>query len=244
VKLADFGIAKAAEDSRITQIGSVLGTAAYLSPERTRGEEATASADVYSLGVVVYQMLTGKVPYETGSLTELALRQQEGEPDPPSALSPEVGDALDRAIMRALASDPRLRYGRAPEFKEAIEEAERGRDTAVTLALAAAARDATADTEVTRRMAASAPAPVRERAVQTYPPPAAPVPSRERRRGRGAFGRFLALVFLFLLIATTVAAVVIVSSGGSNSHHYEKVVRDTVNDQINGLRDLIDQARK
>ena len=60
VKLADFGIAKAAEDSSITQIGSVVGTAAYLSPERARGDEATASADVYSLGVVMYQLLAGR----------------------------------------------------------------------------------------------------------------------------------------------------------------------------------------
>src|SRR5439155_18285483 len=64
VKLADFGIAKAAEDSSITKIGSALGTAAYLSPERTRGEEASPSSDVYSLGVVVYQLLAGKLPFE------------------------------------------------------------------------------------------------------------------------------------------------------------------------------------
>jgi serine/threonine-protein kinase len=188
-------------------------------------------------------MLTGRVPYETGSLTELALRQQEGEPDPPSALNPEVGDALDRAIMRSLASDPLLRYSSALELKEAIEEAERGRDTAATLALVAAAGAAAPDTDVTRRMTADAPAPVHERVAEPYPPPVRPAPPRARRR-RGVFGRFLALVFLFLLIATTVAAVVIVGSGGSNSQHYEKVVRDTVDDQINGLRDLIDSGRR
>jgi len=241
VKLADFGIAKAAEDSRITQIGSVLGTAAYLSPERTRGEDAAESADVYSLGVVLYQMLAGKVPYETGSLTELALRQQEGEPDPPSTLNPEVGHALDRAIARALASDPLLRYASALEFKEAIMEAERGRDTDATLALVAAAREP--DTDVTRAITAHAPAPVRERVAEPYAAPSRSAPPVARRR-RGVFGRFLALIFLFVLIATTVAAVIIVGSGGSNSHHYERVVRDTVNDQINGLRDLIDSGRQ
>jgi hypothetical protein len=97
---------------------------------------------------------------------------------------------------------------------------------------------------VTRRMSAGATPALREPTPEPYvvpSPGSAPPPARRRR---GVFGRFLALVFLFLLIATTVAAVVIVGSGGSNSHHYERVVRDTVNDQVDGLRNLIDSGQR
>ena len=80
VKLADFGIARATDQSSITQVGSVLGTAAYLAPEQARGEEAGPRADIYSLGVVTYQLLSGRLPYEATSLSELALKQQRESP--------------------------------------------------------------------------------------------------------------------------------------------------------------------
>src|SRR5437660_3724767 len=80
VKLADFGIARATDQSSITQVGSVLGTAAYLSPEQARGEDAGPRADIYSLGVVTYQLLSGRLPYEANSLSELTLKQQRESP--------------------------------------------------------------------------------------------------------------------------------------------------------------------
>ena len=104
VKLADFGIAKATEQSSITQVGSVLGTAAYLAPEQARGEEAGPSADLYALGVVAYQLISGRLPYEATSLTELALKQQQEHPATLDTLVAsvchELADAVDRAGAR------------------------------------------------------------------------------------------------------------------------------------------------
>src|SRR5947208_1379 len=98
VKLADFGIARATDQSSITQVGSVLGTAAYLAPEQARGEEAGPRADLYSLGVVAYQLLSGRLPYEASSLSELALKQQQEEPPRldtlVAAVRPELAEAV------------------------------------------------------------------------------------------------------------------------------------------------------
>jgi serine/threonine-protein kinase len=254
VKLADFGIAKAAEDSRITQIGSVVGTAAYLSPERARGDEATPSADVYSLGVVTYQLLAGKLPFESSSLTELAARQQEGSPEPLDRLNPDVSPALARAVTAALAPDPDRRYHSAAEMRDGVRAGMAGHDTSATRALSTAATrvappasDAAA-TRVMRPAPASAPAPrpsrqpASSRRAQRRAARAAAPPPPPRRKRRGRFGRFMALLFLFVLLATVVAALVIVNLDGSQARDFEQVVGDRVQDQINGIRDLIDQA--
>jgi serine/threonine-protein kinase len=122
VKLADFGIAKATEQSSITQVGSVLGTAAYLAPEQARGEEAGPRADLYALGVVAYQLISGRLPYEATSLTELALKQQREEPPMLDTLVAAVGPELAEAIALALALDPNERYQTAREMGRAISD--------------------------------------------------------------------------------------------------------------------------
>src|SRR5207247_7754288 len=101
-KLGDFGLARATDQSSITQVGSVLGTAAYLAPEQARGEEAGPPADMYALGVVTYQMLAGRLPYEATSLTELAFKQQREMPPQLHELNPEVPPALAHAVARAM----------------------------------------------------------------------------------------------------------------------------------------------
>ena len=112
VKLADFGIAKAAEQSDITKVGSVLGTAAYLAPEQARGEPAGPASDLYALGVVAYQLLAGRLPYEAASLTDLARQQEAGRPPQLHELDPEDPAGLSLAVDRALARDPADRYRR------------------------------------------------------------------------------------------------------------------------------------
>jgi hypothetical protein len=137
VKLADFGIAKATEQSSITQVGSVLGTAAYLAPEQARGEEAGPSADLYALGVVAYQLVSGRLPYEAASLTELALKQQQEEPPMLDTLVAAVGPELADAVAIALALDPRERYRNAREMGHAVSDAEHGISPAGHLAAGA-----------------------------------------------------------------------------------------------------------
>ena len=126
VKLADFGIAKATEQSSITQVGSVLGTAAYLAPEQARGEEAGPPADLYALGVVTYQLISGRLPYEATSLTELALKQQQEEPPMLDTLVASVGGELADAVALALALDPRERYHTAREMGHALSDGAKG----------------------------------------------------------------------------------------------------------------------
>src|SRR5437868_9893660 len=121
VKLADFGIAKAAEQTRVTQVGSVLGTAAYLSPEQASGEEAGPASDIYSLGVCAYQFLAGRLPHEYGSLTELALKQQQDQVAPITDARPDVPSELDPAVRVCLERDPRHRYASALEMATALD---------------------------------------------------------------------------------------------------------------------------
>ena len=117
VKVADFGIARAAETTALTQVGTVLGTAAYLSPEQALGEQVTAAADVYSLGAVLYELLTGRPPYEFDSLADLAAKQTSRRRSRRSASSrPECRASVEDAVMRSLARNPAYRPASAAAF--------------------------------------------------------------------------------------------------------------------------------
>src|SRR5918995_3838941 len=142
-RVADFGIARG-ESSDITATGSVMGTAQYLSPEQAQGKETTPASDIYSIGVILYEALTGRVPFQGDSAVAVALKQVSEAPRAPSAINPEVPPALDAVVMRALAKDPEARFRDADAFMKALDAAEsaplqpRPEDTAAFAAVPAA----------------------------------------------------------------------------------------------------------
>ena len=244
-KLADFGIAKAAEQTRITQVGSVLGTAAYLSPEQARGEEAGPPSDIYSLGVCTYQFLTGRLPHEYGSLTELALKQQQDPVVPLTDYRPEVSPELDRAVRVALERDPSARYSSALEMAEAIEAGVSGETTEATQRLGASdydmteAIDQTAATQALQRTTAG-PAPTRVHQTPPAPVRAARTRRDEREAARRAAARRRGGMFLALraaLAAVAIVAVALLSSSSGSS--VQPVDKGDPQQQIDGLRDFI-----
>jgi len=241
VKLADFGIARASEQTRITQVGSVVGTAAYLAPEQARGEEATPTSDVYSLGVVLYQFLTGRLPYEGASLAELAVRQQSEQPLHPSNYSEDVPQAVGDAVLVALESDPSRRFAAAGELAEALRRGLMGQSP-----------EGTAATRILEGDTPTAPTRHLQRTRTQRRPQRRPVPPREERpapqqqRGRASsFARNALIVIAILILAAVVAAIVaLASSSGGNKIDLDQVVKQNVSEQIDALRQVVEDNTK
>jgi beta-lactam-binding protein with PASTA domain/tRNA A-37 threonylcarbamoyl transferase component Bud32 len=176
-RVTDFGIARAGV-SEITQTGSVLGTAQYLSPEQAQGLPVTAASDIYSIGVLLYEALTGRVPFEAESPVTVALKQVSERPRPPSELNPAVSRALDAVVLKALAKDPANRFASADEFLAALDDAEADPSGA-----------ALGDTATHAAVAEAA---------GTAPPP--PPEGPPERRGFFTPARLIAMALLLLLL--------------------------------------------
>jgi len=161
IKVADFGIARAGA-SEMTEAGSIVGTAQYLSPEQARGAPVDESSDLYSTGIVLYELLTGTVPFTGETPVEIAMKHLSQTPEAPSARRPEIPRDLDLVVLRALAKEPSDRYRSAAELDRDLELVARGdavgaeTETAATMVLAGAgAIDATAATRVAAPLAPS-----------------------------------------------------------------------------------------
>ena len=252
VKLADFGIAKAAEQSDITKVGSVLGTAAYLAPEQARGEPAGPPSDMYALGVVAYQLLAGRLPYDAASLTDLARLQESGPPPRLDEVASDVSPALAAAVARALHRDPDQRYVDAAEMETALRDGLRGRAPA-----GAAAWTTENDTAATRMLTGTSATSALPRTTQAPPrrrldpidePPTSPVrprrapaapPARRRRRG-GGLRLFVGLLVVVALAAAAFAAYQALDSAGGQSVQLREEVGGSVEDAVGELRGLIE----
>jgi len=175
-KVTDFGIARAGA-SEMTETGSIMGTAQYLSPEQAQGHAVTATSDIYSIGVMLYEMLAGRLPFEGDSAVAVALKHLSEQPPPISQWRPDVHPALEAVVMAALAKDPAQRWQSAEDLAAALEAARvqieaghnGGQDTAAFAPIPMPSDDGTAATQV-----AGAPAPV-------IAPVAEPRAERERR---------------------------------------------------------------
>src|SRR5215203_3695942 len=120
VKVVDFGIARATEATTISHPGDILGSVKYMSPEQAAGERIGPESDLYSLGVVLYKALTGRVPFDVVTPADLPVEHAKGPPPRPSEVNPEVSEALDTVVRRLLATDPADRYASAAKLMEVL----------------------------------------------------------------------------------------------------------------------------
>jgi eukaryotic-like serine/threonine-protein kinase len=193
VKLMDLGIARAADTTALTAASMVVGTAAYFSPEQAQGRAADARSDIYSLGCVVYEMITGRRPFEADSPVAMALQHVNARPDAPSALVAGLPEGLDDVLARALAKDPDLRHPSAAELARDLERLGAGEPVAAPPAGALAA---------TQAMTAPAPATAVQPATEMVAT-ADPAPRRGANPATWLLAALVAVVALAVLAAAT-----------------------------------------
>jgi serine/threonine-protein kinase len=245
VKLTDFGIARATAQTRLTQVGSVVGTAAYLAPEQARGEEATPAADVYALGVVLYQLLTGRLPWEGSTLAELAIRRENEKPLPPSSYDPDVPETLSAAVLRSLESDVNDRYGSARELSRALRAGLAGRQPPDPEDVPTHAMAGAPPTQATRRMSQDPATPVAPQPVPARRPPPRPRPAitpaqaPRKRSALGSIGRGLGVLLVIAVLAAVIAGAVLLLTDAGQETDLGNLLKDQVDQQIDSLRDLI-----
>ncbi len=245
VKLADFGIARAAEQTRLTQVGSVVGTAAYLSPEQSRGEEATPISDLYSLAVVTYQLLTARLPYEGNSLAELAIRRENERPLPPTSYEPKIPEALSQAVLRGLENEPEDRYVDALAYGAALRAGLSGIAPASEATTRLVDSRSTAATRVAPREPRTPTAPARAaRPRRTSPAPRQAVTPTRKRSRFASFMRGLFAILMIAIVAGLIAAVILLATDAGQQTDLGQFIGDRYDQSIDKISQFInDQTR-
>ena len=239
IKVTDFGIAHAG-DPQMTEVGSIVGTAQYLSPEQARGRAVGPQTDLYSLGVVLYEMLAGRVPFEGDSSVAIAM-QHVSDPAPPlQSLAPDVPDSLALVVAHAMLKDPSQRYGSADEFGADLDRVRRGlvpvAATAVTSVIPRQSTEMIPAVEATRVAPALDPTPLLSSG--GLPPSTTP-----RKRSRWPW-----LVALLLLLAVgALTAFALGGVPGDNSADgttttQQTTTRETTSVATQTLDDLVGQT--
>ena len=170
LKVTDFGIARAGA-SQMTEAGSIIGTAQYLSPEQAKGAPVDQTSDIYSVGIVLYELLTGTVPYTGDTPVEIAMKHLSQVPEPPSTLQPQIPHEVDSIVLRALAKDPADRYQSADEMDADLERASNGLPVSPATEEAATMVLSAADTAAMAALQTNRGQPPRGPALYDEPPP-------------------------------------------------------------------------
>jgi eukaryotic-like serine/threonine-protein kinase len=219
VKVTDFGIARAAASSTMTRTGHILGTAHYISPEQAMGEPVGPASDLYSLGVVLYEMLTGELPFDADTPLGIAMKHVNGHLRPPKELNPSVPDGINAITLRLLAKSPEDRYASDSELIEDLERVCAGLDPS----------------GATTEMMPHAVAPTTR---HTPPPPPQRIDRNKMRRRRGA-PLLLLLLALLVLAALTWAGYTLLQDRQAGNTAPQIGVPDLVGMSLDGAREKI-----
>ncbi|CAN5767872.1 hypothetical protein BH20ACT12_BH20ACT12_03180 [soil metagenome] len=217
VKVTDFGIARAAASSSMTRTGHILGTAHYISPEQAMGEPVGPASDLYSLGIVLYEMLTGELPFDADTPLGIAMKHVNGYVRQPKDLNPSVPDGINAITLRLLAKNPEDRYASDSELIEDLERVSAGLDPAGA---------------TTEMMPHAMP-----QATRISPPPPGVVRNKQRRRGAGPL--LLVLLALLVLASLAWAGYTLLSDRQAGNEAPEIGVPDLVDMSLEGARDKV-----
>jgi serine/threonine-protein kinase len=190
LKVTDFGIARAQNTQQMTEVGSIVGTAQYLSPEQARGLEVGPASDIYSMGIVLYEMLSGELPFTGEGAVDIAMKQVSDPPPPLRSKNRLVSPELEQVVMRALAKDPAMRFGSARQMSDELDRVARGGGVS-------------ADTQqATQMLAAVGAAPAATQVLPAYARSDAP-PAAEREPSPGPRRSVLPWLLVLLLLAAS-----------------------------------------